>query len=162
MDYMEKINELRAKKSKILSDAEAQIAAGNFEDAGKASEEMEGINASIAQLERLHAAAAGRAEPVGGYDGVLHASAEGKAEDKTAVRPFASLGEQLKAIYAARGSTRSTPRRSARTAAAARTAAFCCRRTSPVRSSRARCRHRRCSTAWIATPAPPPPTRCAG
>ena len=101
MDYMEKINELRAKKSRILSDAEAQIAAGNFEDAGKASEEMEGINASIAQLERLHAAAAGRAEPVGGYDGVLHASAEGKAEDKTAVRPFASLGEQLKAIYAA-------------------------------------------------------------
>jgi len=101
MDYMEKINELRAKKSRILSDAEAQIAAGNFEDAGKASEEMEGINASIANLERLHAAAAGRAEPVGGYDGVLHASAEGKAEDKTAVRPFASLGEQLKAIYAA-------------------------------------------------------------
>ena len=41
MDYMEKINELRAKKSQILSDAEAQIAAGNFEDAGKASEEME-------------------------------------------------------------------------------------------------------------------------
>ena len=99
MDYMEKITELRAQKSQLAADAEKLVNEGKFDEVDAKSAEMEKINANIARLEKLHAAAGGRAEDIAGYDGVLHTNT-GKQEDKGAVKPFASLGEQLKAIYA--------------------------------------------------------------
>ena len=102
MDYMEKITELRAQKSQLAADAEKLVGEGKYDEVDAKSAEMEKINANIARLEKLHAEASKNAEPVGNYDGVLHSNTgKGKAEDKGAVRPFASLGEQLKAIYAA-------------------------------------------------------------
>lgn len=107
MDYMEKITELRAQKSQLAADAEKLVGEGKFDEVDAKSAEMEKINANIARLEKLHAAAAGRSEPIDGYDGVLHDG--GKVEDKGTVKPFASLGEQLQAIYdVAKGKARDT------------------------------------------------------
>lgn len=102
MDYMEKIAELRAKKSQLAAEAEQLVADGKFDEVDAKSAEMETINANIARLEKLHAETARNATPVDGYDGILHNSAsEKKPADKDSVRPFSSLGEQLKAIYQA-------------------------------------------------------------
>lgn len=101
MDYMERIAELRAQKSQLATEAEQLVADGKFDEVEAKSGEMEKINSNIARLEKLHAEAAKNAEPA--YDGVLH-TGNGKTVDKDAVRPFASLGEQLRAIYhASRG-----------------------------------------------------------
>lgn len=102
MDYMEKIAELRAKKSQLAAEAEQLVTDGKFDEVDAKSAEMETINANIARLEKLHAETARNATPVDGYDGILHNSAsEKKPTDKDSVRPFSSLGEQLKAIYQA-------------------------------------------------------------
>lgn len=102
MDYMEKIAELRAKKSQLAAEAEQLVTDGKFDEVDAKSAEMETINANIARLEKLHAETARNATPVDGYDGILHNSAsEKKPADKDSVRPFSSLGEQLKAIYQA-------------------------------------------------------------
>ena len=99
MDFMEKITELRAKK-RILSDqASALVAGDNLDGLDDITNQMEEINKNIQSLERgLEASRAG-AEPVGGYDGLLHNGKNG-AEPKDSARPFASLGEQLQAIVA--------------------------------------------------------------
>lgn len=102
MDYMAKITELRAQKSQLAADAETLVNEGKFDEADAKSTEMAEINANITRLEKLHAEVSKNAEPVNDYDGVLHSNTgKSKTEDKTAVKPFASLGEQLKAIYAA-------------------------------------------------------------
>lgn len=102
MDYMEKIAELRAKKSQLAAEAEQLVTDGKFDEVDAKSAEMETINANIARLEKLHAETARNSTPVDGYDGILHNSApEKKPADKDSVRPFSSLGEQLKAIYQA-------------------------------------------------------------
>lgn len=96
MDFMEKITELRASKAQLLTQAEGLVADGKITEASAISDQMENINAQIAGLEKLAKASREAAEPV--YDGALYSSSakdSGKSEDK----PFASVGEQLRAIY---------------------------------------------------------------
>ena len=96
MDFMEKITELRAKKGQLLTEAQDLVADGKITEAGAITDQMEDINTQIAGLEKLAKASRETAEPV--YDGALHtptAKSAGKSEDK----PFASVGEQLRAIY---------------------------------------------------------------
>lgn len=98
MDFMEKITDLRAQKSQLLAKAQAFADDGNYDEVDKITEQMEGINNQIKSLESLAKQSQENADPV--YDGILHdkgkAPKEGKGgEDK----PFASVGEQLRAIY---------------------------------------------------------------
>lgn len=98
MDFMEKITDLRAQKSQLLAKAQAFADEGNYGEVDKITEQMEGINNQIKSLESLAKQSQENADPV--YDGILHdkgkAPKEGKGgEDK----PFASIGEQLAAIY---------------------------------------------------------------
>ena len=97
MDFMEKIAELRARKSQLLTQAEGLVAEDKIEEAEQVTAQMEGINQNIRRLEALAAASSQRAEP--GYDGVLHDQGGKGAERDEGVKLFASLGEQLKAIY---------------------------------------------------------------
>ena len=99
IDYMEKISNLRADKAKLLAQAEGLAAEGKFTEVDEITKQMEGINNSIKSLENLAKASNQNAEP--SYDGVLHDGKGGKPEDKTEVKPFSSLGEQLQAIYKA-------------------------------------------------------------
>jgi len=101
IDYMEKITGLRAQKKTLLDQAEALIAEGKIAEAAPISDQMEGINKQISTLENLANASKANAEPA--YDGVLHDGKGGKPEDKKdESKPFANLGEQLKAIYTSR------------------------------------------------------------
>ena len=102
IDFMAKITELRAQKSSLLTQAEGLVNEGKIEDANKISEQMEGINNQIAGLEKLANASKENAAPV--YDGALHTGNGGAPKDKGGVKPFATLGEQLKAIYDSRKS----------------------------------------------------------
>ena len=102
MDYMEKITELRASKAKLNKQAQALVTEGKFEDANKLADQMEGINKQIQAVERLLDESRKHAAPLDGkYDGILHDEGTGKPKDgkKDAVKPFATLGEQLKAVY---------------------------------------------------------------
>lgn len=100
-DYMAKITELRAQKSTLLTQAEALVSEGKFDEADKITDQMEGINTNIKQLERLSAASQSSAQPT--YDGVLHDGKGGKPQDKgNEGKFFANLGEQLTAIYKAK------------------------------------------------------------
>lgn len=96
MDFMEKITELRAEKSRLLTQAEGLVAEDKFEEADAVAGRMEAINRQISSLEQLAKASRESAGPV--YDGALHSKTtrdEGGDEE----RPFASVGEQLRAIY---------------------------------------------------------------
>ena len=96
MDFMEKITELRARKAQLLAQAEGLVADGKVTEASAITDQMEDINTQISGLEKLAKASREAAEPV--YDGALHSSPakdEGARDDK----PFASVGEQLRAIY---------------------------------------------------------------
>ena len=98
MDIMEKINDLRAQKGELLGRAEALVAEEKFEEADQITAKMEGINHRIAGLEKLAKASQGAAQPA--YDGALHGSGRNPRDGGTEEeRPFASLGEQLKAVY---------------------------------------------------------------
>lgn len=102
MDYMEKITELRASKAKLNEQAQALVKEGKFEDANQLANQMEGINKQIQTVERLLDESRKHAVPLDGkYDGILHDEGTGKPKDgkKDAVKPFATLGEQLKAVY---------------------------------------------------------------
>lgn len=96
IDYMEKITELRAQKGTLLNQAEELVVAGKIEEADQITAKMEGINSQIKSLEKLQNASRDASQPA--YDGVLHAGGGKKPEDE-GVKPFASLGEQLMAIY---------------------------------------------------------------
>ena len=99
MDFQAKIDELRAKKQALLDQAEGLAGEGKVEELGELTDQMEGINTSIRSLERLMAAQGEEAKAV--YDGALRKTGEGKPKDggEGQDRPFASLGEQLRAIY---------------------------------------------------------------
>ncbi|MBQ9733349.1 MAG: phage major capsid protein [Clostridia bacterium] len=97
-DYSAKITELRAQKGQLLTKAEGLVADGKFDEADGISSQMEDINKNIQSLERLAGISNSNAEPA--YDGVLHAEGEGKPKAKgDDCKLFASLGEQLSAIY---------------------------------------------------------------
>lgn len=95
MDHNEKIVSLREEKQKLLAKAEGLVAEGKFEEADTVTAEMETINGQIKTLERMAKASREGAEPL--YDGALHSPAA--KEEKGEGKPFASLGEQLKAVY---------------------------------------------------------------
>ena len=97
MDYMEKITDLRARKKDLKDQAANLVEEDKLDDATALADQMETINKQIAGLEALAKASREGADPV--YDGVLH-DGEGKPRDggKDAPKPFATLGEQLKAI----------------------------------------------------------------
>lgn len=98
MDFMEKINEQRAKKAKLLAQAEGLVADGKIEEASGITSQMQEINANISSLEALAKASQEAAEPV--YDGALYNdSAADKTGGKSKDKPFSSVGEQLRAIY---------------------------------------------------------------
>lgn len=98
MDFMEKINEQRAKKAKLLAQAEGLVADGKIEEASGITSQMQAINANISSLEALAKASQEAAEPV--YDGALYNdSAADKTGGKSKDKPFSSVGEQLRAIY---------------------------------------------------------------
>lgn len=96
MDFMEKITELRASKAQLLTQAEGLVADGKITEASAISDQMENMNAQIAGLEKLAKASREAAEPV--YDGALYSSSA-KDSVKSEDKPFASVGEQLRAIY---------------------------------------------------------------
>lgn len=96
MDFMEKITQLRAQKAQLLAQAQNLVAEDKITEASAITDQMEAINAQIADLEKLAKASREAAEPA--YDGALYtpsAKSGGKSEDK----PFATVGEQLRAIY---------------------------------------------------------------
>ena len=100
IDYMEKITELRAQKKQLLDQAEGLVNEGKFDEADQITSKMEGLNKNIQSLEKLSNASRSNAAPT--YDGILH-DGEGNPKGKDGdVKPFASLGEQLKAIYTAK------------------------------------------------------------
>lgn len=97
MDYMEKIVGLREKKQGLLTQAEALVTEGKFDEADALTAQMEDINGQIRTLEKLAAESRDGAEP--DYDGALHKGGDPKDKGKAEDKPFASLGEQLKAVY---------------------------------------------------------------
>lgn len=100
MDFMEIITELRAKKKTLADQAESLVKDGKFEELNAVTDQMEEINKNIQALERSLDASRAGAEPVGGYDGVLHSGQAGEPQDKRrdGAHPFESLGDQLQAI----------------------------------------------------------------
>ena len=103
MDFMEQISDLRAQKGQLLDKATGLAKDGKIDEVDAVTTEMEGINAKIQSLEKLAAASNQNADPI--YDGILHdgnGNAPKAKEKPDAVKPFASLGEQLKSIYAFR------------------------------------------------------------
>lgn len=98
MDFMEKITELRAQKSQLLAKAQTFADEGNYAEVDKITEQMEGINNQIKSLEGLAKQSQENAQPV--YDGILHDKGKTTKENKGGEdKPFASIGEQLVAIY---------------------------------------------------------------
>lgn len=100
MDFMEMITELRAKKKALADQAGALVSDGKFDELDSITDQMEDINKRIRALERNLEASRSGAEPVSGYDGLLHSGGDGGVRDKQqeGARPFRSLGEQLQAI----------------------------------------------------------------
>ena len=98
MDFMGKITELRAQKSKLLTQAQALADEGKYEEVDKITDQMESINNQIRSVENLAKQSQENAEPI--YDGILHDGGKATDERKSVDdKPFASLGEQLTAIY---------------------------------------------------------------
>ncbi len=98
MDFMEKITELREQKSQLLAKAQTFADEGNYAEVDKITEQMEGINNQIKSLEGLAKQSQENAQPV--YDGILHDKGKTTKENKGGEdKPFASIGEQLVAIY---------------------------------------------------------------
>lgn len=96
MDFMEKINDLRAEKRNLLAKAEKLAAEGRTDEMTEVANKMEDLQRQIEANETYAAASKEAAESV--YDGVLHTGDGVKAAGDADYKPFATLGEQLKAI----------------------------------------------------------------
>ena len=96
MDFMEQITKLRAEKAQLYAQAEQLVGEDKIDEASAITDQMEAINAKIQGLEKLAKASREAAEPV--YDGALH-NPPTKSKTKSEDQPFASVGEQLRAIY---------------------------------------------------------------
>jgi len=99
MDFMEKITELRARKKALADQSDALVKDGKLEELDPITDQMEAINKNIQTLERSLEASRAGAEPLDGYDGLLHGG-KNSADKRDGSRPFASLGDQLQAIVA--------------------------------------------------------------
>lgn len=97
---MEKITELRTQKKTLADKAETLAGEEKFEELDAITDQMEGINKNIQSLERNLEASRAGAEPMGGYDGILHTgeSRGGPEDRRDGDHPFQNLGEQLQAI----------------------------------------------------------------
>ncbi|MDY5337946.1 MAG: phage major capsid protein [Intestinimonas sp.] len=98
MDFIQKINDLRAQKADLLAKAETFAQEGNTEEINKISDQMKGINASIASYEALAEESRRNADPIDPSAPKDETGVTPKDERK-APCPFTSLGEQLQAIY---------------------------------------------------------------
>ncbi|WP_312637143.1 phage major capsid protein [Oscillibacter sp.] len=102
MDYMEKINELRAQKSELSAKAEKLVMDGKFDEADQLSTQMEGLNSNIDTVIKAMQASQKNAVPDNlGDDGILNNGKKPETkDDKKALHLFDSLGEQLQSIVA--------------------------------------------------------------
>lgn len=102
MDYMEKINELRAQKTELSDKAEALVMDGKFDEAEQITAQMEVINSNIDTVYKAMQVSQKNAAPVDlGGDGILHDGKPAGAQDgKKDLHLFDSIGEQLRAIVA--------------------------------------------------------------
>lgn len=102
MDYMEKINELRAQKSELSAKAEKLVMDGKFEEADQLSTQMEGLNSNIDTVIKAMQASQKNAVPDNlGDDGILNNGKKPETkDDKKNLHLFDSLGEQLQSIVA--------------------------------------------------------------
>lgn len=100
---MERITELRAQRKALRDQSEALYRDGKLDEMDTITDKMEAINKDIQTLERAVSASRQSAEPLDDtYDGALHDGAGSPKDGKEGVKVFASLGEQLKAIYDSR------------------------------------------------------------
>lgn len=93
MDYSRKIAELKANKGALVTQANAAADAGELDKLTQLNVQIADINNQIKAVEELRAASGGQAEPEG--------SGKPAPEDRGKDRPFASLGEQLRAVMLA-------------------------------------------------------------
>ncbi|WP_040663837.1 phage major capsid protein [Oscillibacter ruminantium] len=102
MDYLEKINDLRAQKAELSDKAEKLVMDGKFDEADALTTQMEGINSNIDTVIKAMQASQKNAGPVDlGDDGILVGGKKPEAKDaKKDLHLFDSIGEQLRAIVA--------------------------------------------------------------
>ena len=93
MDYSRKIAELKANKGALVTQANAAADAGELDKLTQLNVQIADINNQIKAVEELRAASGGQAAPEG--------SGKPAPEDRGKDRPFASLGEQLRAVMLA-------------------------------------------------------------
>ena len=93
MDYSRKIAELKANKGALVTQANAAADAGELDKLTQLNVQIADINNQIKAVEELRAASGGQAEP--------EDSGKPAPEDRGKDRPFASLGEQLRAVMLA-------------------------------------------------------------
>lgn len=99
MDYIQAISAEREKRRKLQDAAEQLVKDGKLDEVQPITDQMNKINDNIKTLEGLMDASRDGAEPV--QDSVLHDGKPVDAKGDKDFKPFASLGEQLKAVHAA-------------------------------------------------------------
>lgn len=93
MDYSKKIAELKAQKAGLVTQADAAAAAGKLEELTQLNARIEEVNNQIAAVEQLREVSGDVAQPENS------GTAQPQGDKKTT--PFASLGEQLRAVMLA-------------------------------------------------------------
>lgn len=93
MDYSKKIAELKAQKAGLVTQADAAADAGKLEELTQLNVKISEVNNQIAAVEQLREASGAQAEPEN------DSAAQPQNDKKTT--PFASLGEQLRAVMLA-------------------------------------------------------------
>ena len=91
MDYAQKINDLKNSKQELVHQAEGLVNEGKTEEVLALNEQIKALNQQIQAVEELASQSAGSAKPVN-----IRIKEDGPHT------PFASLGEQLQAIYNAK------------------------------------------------------------
>ncbi len=93
MDYSKKIAELKAQKASLVPQADAAAEAGKLEELTQLNARIEEVNNQIAAVEQLREVSGAQAEP--------ESNSAVQPQDDKKTTPFASLGEQLRAVMLA-------------------------------------------------------------
>ena len=93
MDYSKKIAELKAQKAGLVTQADAAADAGKLEELTQLNVKISEVNNQIAAVEQLREASGAQAEPEN--------SGTVQPQNDKKTTPFASLGEQLRAVMLA-------------------------------------------------------------
>ena len=93
MDYSKKIAELKAQKAGLVTQADTAADAGKLEELTQLNVKISEVNNQIAAVEQLREASGDVAQPEN------NGTAQPQDDKKTT--PFASLGEQLRAVMLA-------------------------------------------------------------